>query len=97
MNCETLPRSCPDCGAGIVISIKSAYCEANKYSSSLGAGDCRWELTLTPELRRQADEALAAENLVRVVLETPDVSGFESAPGTTTDSAIAFLRAKGAA
>ena len=56
-----LPRSCPDCGAGIVIGQKIAVCEANKYSSSLGAGDCRWSLTLTPDLRRQADEALAAQ------------------------------------
>ena len=42
-----------------MISIKNAYCEANKYASYNGAGDCRWSLALTPELRRQADEALA--------------------------------------
>ena len=57
----TLPNSCPHCGAGIVIGQRIAVCEANKYSSSLGAGDCRWELDLTPDLRRQADEALAAQ------------------------------------
>jgi hypothetical protein len=58
---NTLPRSCPDCGAGIVISMRSAYCEANKYASLSGAGDCRWSLTLTPDLRRQADEALESQ------------------------------------
>jgi hypothetical protein len=62
MKIEGLPRSCPECGAGIVISIKNAYCEANKYCSRSGAGDCRWELPLTPELRRRADEALAAQS-----------------------------------
>ena len=60
---ETLPNSCPDCGAGIVISTKSAFCDANKYASYSGAGDCRWSLTLTPDLRRQADEALAAQRV----------------------------------
>lgn len=60
----TLPNSCPDCGAGIVISLKSAYCEANKYASMSGAGDCRWSLALTPDLRSQADEALAAQKEV---------------------------------
>jgi hypothetical protein len=62
MENETLPRSCPECGAGIVISIKNAYCEANKYASYSGAGDCRWSLPLTPGLRRQADEALADQD-----------------------------------
>ena len=57
----TLPNSCPHCGVGIVIGQRIAVCEANKFSSSLGAGDCRWELDLTPDLRRQADEALAAQ------------------------------------
>ena len=62
----TLPNSCPHCGAGIVIGPTTlAVCEANKYSSSLGAGDCRWELELTPDLRRQADEALAAQGVAR--------------------------------
>ena len=54
----TLPNSCPECGAGIVIGQKIAVCEANKHAYS---GDCRWTLTLTPDLRRQADEALAAQ------------------------------------
>jgi hypothetical protein len=58
---DTLPSSCPDCGAGIVISIQNAYCEANKYASYSGAGDCRWSFPLTPDLQRQADEALAAQ------------------------------------
>ena len=57
---ETLPNSCPDCGAGIVISLKNAYCDANKYASRGGGGDCRWSLPLTDELRQQADEANAA-------------------------------------
>lgn len=56
-----IPRSCPICGAGIVIGKKIAVCDANKYSSWSGAGDCLWDLELTPELRRQADEALAAQ------------------------------------
>lgn len=60
---ETLPNSCPHCGAGIVIGTKFAVCDANKYSSWSGAGDCRWELTLTPELRRQADEAFADQGV----------------------------------
>lgn len=60
---ETLPNSCPDCGAGIVIGQAIAVCEANKYSSRGGAGDCRWTLALTPDLRRQADEALAAQKV----------------------------------
>jgi hypothetical protein len=59
---QTLPTSCPQCGAGIVISIQNAYCEANKYASYSGAGDCRWSLFLTPELRRQADAALESQN-----------------------------------
>ena len=50
-----LPNSCPECGAGIVIGQAIAVCEANKYSSPTGAGDCRWTLDLTPDLRRQAD------------------------------------------
>ena len=54
----TLPNSCPDCGAGIVIGQKIAVCDANKYAYY---GDCRWVLDLTPDLRRQADEALAAQ------------------------------------
>ena len=58
---ETLPNSCPQCGAGIVISIKNAYCEANKWAAYNGAGDCRWSLFLTPELRRQADEVLRGQ------------------------------------
>ena len=57
----TLPRSCPDCGAGIIIGQRIAVCYANNYSSPTGAGDCRWELALTPDLRRQADEALEAQ------------------------------------
>lgn len=57
----SLPRSCPICGAGVVIGTKIAVCEANKYTSDSGAGDCLWELELTPELRREADEALAAQ------------------------------------
>ena len=57
---EVLPNSCPQCGSGIVISVQNAYCEANKYASRNGAGDCRWSLPLTHELRRQADEALGA-------------------------------------
>lgn len=55
-----LPNSCPECGAGIVIGQTIAVCEANKYASTT-AGDCRWTLVLTPDLRRQADEALAAQ------------------------------------
>ena len=64
-NVETLPNSCPDCGAGILIGTKIAVCEANKYASRSGAGDCRWTLDLTPDLRRQADEALAAQGGAR--------------------------------
>lgn len=55
----SIPNSCPDCGAGIVFGRQIAVCEANKYLGT--AGDCRWELILTPELRREADEALAAQ------------------------------------
>jgi hypothetical protein len=63
MDEQALPHSCPYCGAGIVIGQKIAVCDANKYLARNGAGDCRWELALTPDLRRQADEALRYQNL----------------------------------
>lgn len=75
----TLPRSCPDCGAGIVISIKRAYCEANKYAAYNGAGDCRWELDLTPDLRRQANEALADQDDYVETTEESERSSYERA------------------
>lgn len=63
---NTLPTSCPDCGAGIVIGQRIAVCEANKHTSTSGAGDCRWWMQLTPWLRAAADKALAAQKKVAV-------------------------------
>lgn len=60
-----IPRSCPVCGAGIVIGTKWICCDANKYSSWSGAGDCLWELEMTPELRLEADETLKAQREIK--------------------------------
>jgi hypothetical protein len=78
MNIPILPNSCPWCGAGIVIGQRTAICDANKYASVSWAGDCRWTLTLTPDLRRQADEALEGQDYIETTEES-ERSSYERA------------------